>query len=133
GVGSGDSNSAGRIRSISSSAAGYPEQEYPRTNEKRRLRRRSSLRAFNAGLFLLDQEILDLFALGGLRRQPARLPPAAGPGFGGVGRVAVFRGHLAQFASGRLPGGLLRCGLAGGAGCAGAATEQLFDRIALGR
>src|SRR5690606_37007467 len=45
---------------------------------------------------LLDQEVLDLLALGGIRGQPARLLAAAGPGFLRVGRVAVLRRHLAS-------------------------------------
>src|SRR3546814_20704843 len=48
---------------------------------------------------LLDQEILDLLALLGQRGHPARLLAAAGPGFLGIGRVAVFRRDLAQLAA----------------------------------
>src|SRR5690606_35172989 len=79
-------------------------------------------------LLLPDQEILELLALGDLRGQPARLLAAAGPGFGGVGRIAVLRRHLAQLA----PGGLLR-GLP--AGClrgAAAGAEQFLDGVTLG-
>src|SRR5690606_19328716 len=62
----------------------------------------------------LDQEFLELAALLGLRRQPARLLAAAGPGFLAAGRVAVLRRDLAQAAA---LGGLA-C-LAGGAGRGG--------------
>src|SRR3546814_19111567 len=48
---------------------------------------------------LLDQEILDLLALLGQRGHPERLLAAAGPGFLGIGRVAVFRRALAQLAA----------------------------------
>src|SRR5690606_39090754 len=59
---------------------------------------------------LLDQEILELLALGGVRGEPARLLAAAGPGFLRVGRVTVLRRDLA---AGRLARGALGRGLAG--------------------
>src|SRR5699024_4516198 len=87
-----------------------------------------SLARVNRRLFL-DQEILDLLALGDLCRQPARLLAAAGPGFGLVGRVAVLGRDLAKLAA--LPGRLFRH-LAGGGLRAGGAAEQFLDGVALG-
>src|SRR5690606_6182367 len=84
-----------------------------------------------AGLFLLDEEILDLLALGDLGRQPARLLAAAGPGFRRVGGVAIFRRHLAELAPGGLLGRFLR--RRRGPADGGTAAEQFLDGIALGR
>src|SRR5690606_6772995 len=81
-------------------------------------------------LLLLDQEILELLALGELRRQPARMLAAAGPGFRRIGRVAVLRRHLSP--GGGFPGRLLGR-LGGGPADRGTGTEQFLDGIALGR
>src|SRR5690606_29730011 len=76
---------------------------------------------------LLDQEILELLALGGVRGEPARLLAAAGPGFLRVGRVTVLRRDLA---AGRLARGALGRGLAGLR--RRGAAEQFLDGVALG-
>src|SRR3546814_933539 len=75
---------------------------------------------------LLDQEILDLLALLGQRGHPARLLAAAGPGFLGIGRVAVFRRDLAQLAA------LFRRLARRCRRLRGAAAEQLGDGVTLG-
>src|SRR5688500_16045656 len=48
---------------------------------------------------LPDQEFFQRATLAGLLREPFRLLATAGPGFGGIGRVAVFRRDLAQLAA----------------------------------
>jgi len=62
----------------------------------------------------------------GQRGEPARLLAAAGPGFLGVGRVAVFRRHFAEFAA------CARTGLGALGRTTGGCAEQLLHRIAFG-
>src|SRR3546814_21180881 len=71
----------------------------------------------------LDQETLDLLALLGQRGHPARLLAAAGPGFLGIGRVAVFRRDLAQLAA------LFRRLVRRCRRLRGAAAQQLADGV----
>src|SRR3546814_16302686 len=75
---------------------------------------------------LLDPEVLDLLALRRQRGAPARRLAAAGPGFLGIGRVAVFRRDLAQLAA------LFRRLARRCRRLRGAAAEQLGDGVTLG-